>query len=169
MSNHITYRVLTVEYDGQADEISTPVRVEPVITSDRDLIGTQIEAEAIWDTGATMTCIKQSLRDKLKLHKAEAVEPVTMSGIGGDVYAEGTLVSIWLTPNFLIESWPVYITDFPGDEELLIGMDIITMGDFVVCNTDCTTSFSFAVPPLPDRINLAGKARAANEQNTLLQ
>jgi len=53
--------------------------------------------------------------------------------------------------------------DFPGNAEILIGMDIISMGDFAICNTDDKTSFSFAVPSLPDRINLADKVEAINE------
>jgi hypothetical protein len=88
-----------------------------------------------------------------------------MSGIGGDVDADGTLVSIWLAPNFWIELCPVYIADFPGDQELLIGMDFIGMGDFAVCNADDKTSFSFAMPPFPDRINFADKADVFNKQN----
>jgi hypothetical protein len=59
---------------------------------------------------------------------------------------------------------PVYVTDFPGDEDILIGMDIIGMGDFVVCNTDGKTSFSFAIPPLPERTNFVDDAKAANKK-----
>jgi hypothetical protein len=159
------HRAFTIVYEGLTNEISTPVQVEPICTTDKCLLGTQIEINAFWDTGAVITCIKPSLRDKLKLHKSELVESITMSGIGGDVEADGTLVSIWLTPNFVVELCPVYIADFPGDEELLIGMDIITMGDFIVCNTDGKTSCSFAVPPFPDRIDLTDKADAANKQS----
>jgi hypothetical protein len=125
----------------------------------------QIEVEALWDTGADMTCVKPSLQAKLNLCRSELVKPMIMSGIGGDVAAEGALVSIWLTPNFALELCPVYIVDFPGDQELLIGMDIIAMGDFAVCNADGKTSFSFAVPPFPERINFADKADALNAQN----
>jgi hypothetical protein len=158
MSSRVEHRAFTIEYEGLTNEISTPVQLEPIYTADKNLLGTQIGIEALWDTGATMTCIKPSLRDRLKLRQSELVEPITMSGIGGDVEADGTLVSIWLTPNFVIELCPVYIADFPGDEELLIGMDIITMGDFAICNANNKTSCSFAAPPFPDRINLVEKA-----------
>jgi hypothetical protein len=83
-----------------------------------------------------------------------------MSGVGGDVEAEGTLVSIWLASNFVVEFCPVYIANFPGDAGLLIGMDIITMGDFAVCNSNSKTSFSFAMPPFPNRIDFVSKAGA---------
>ncbi|MDR1180192.1 MAG: retropepsin-like domain-containing protein [Spirochaetales bacterium] len=167
MSKLVENRAFTIAYEGIADEIHTPVRVEPIYTSDKSLLDVQIEVEALWDTGATMTCIKPSLRDRLKLRQSGLVESITMSGIGGDVEADGTLVSIWLTPNFVIELCPVYIADFPGDEEVLIGMDIITMGDFAVCNADGNTSFSFAVPPFPDRVDFADKVDAVNKQNTI--
>jgi hypothetical protein len=163
MSRSIEYRAFTIEYEELTSEISTPVRLEPLYTTDKKLLGAQIEIEALWDTGATMTCIKPSLRDRLKLRPSELVESITMSGIGGDVEADGALVTIWLTPNFAVEFCPVYIADFPGEEELLIGMDIITMGDFAVCNAGGKTSFSFAIPPFPDKINLADKADAANK------
>jgi hypothetical protein len=135
----------------------------PIYTADKRLLGAPTEIEALWDTGATMTCIKPSLQDRLKLRPSELVKPITMSGIDGD--ADGTLVSIWLTPNFVIELCPVYTADFPGDQELLIGMDIIGMGDFAICNADGKTSFSFAISPFPDRINFANKADALNKQN----
>jgi predicted aspartyl protease len=167
MSKPVEYQAFTVVYDMLVSEISTPIKIEPPITSNKGLLGTRIEIEALWDTGATMTCIKPSLLDKLKLRQSKLIDSITMSGIGGDIKADGTLVSIWLTPNFVIEFCPVYIADFPGDEELLIGMDIISMGDFAICNADNKTSFSFAIPPFPDRINLTDKAVAINNTNTV--
>jgi hypothetical protein len=166
MPNHGEHRAFTIAYEGLADEISTPVRLESICTTDKSLLGVQMEVEALWDTGATMTCIKPSLWDRLKLRQSELIEPITMSGIGGDVEADGTLVSIWLAPNFVIELCPVYIADFPGDEELLIGMDIITMGEFALCNANGKTSCSFAIPPFPDRVDLTDKAETANKQNS---
>jgi hypothetical protein len=90
---------------------------------------------------------------------------VSMSGIGGTVKADFTIVTIFLAPNFGIEYSQVYVLNFPGNADIIIGMDIIGMGDFAVCNADGKTSFSFAVPPFPDRINLADKADAFNKQN----
>jgi hypothetical protein len=165
MPKPVGHRAFTIAYEALVREISTPVGLEPICTTDRTLLGVQAEIEAIWDTGATMTCIKPSLRDRLKLYPSNLVKPIIMSGIGGRIKAGGTLVSIWLAPNFVFELCPVYIADFPGDGELLIGMDIITMGDFAVCNADGKTSCSFAVPPFPNRINLADIAETVNKQN----
>ncbi|MDR1095476.1 MAG: retropepsin-like domain-containing protein [Spirochaetaceae bacterium] len=165
MPKPVGHRAFTITYEALVREISTPVWLEPICTTDRTLLGAQIEISALWDTGATMTCIKPSLRDRLKLYPSSLVKPIIMSGIGGRIKADGTLVSIWLAHNFVITHCPVYIADFPGDEELLIGMDIISMGDFVVCNTGGKTSCSFAVPPFPDRIDLADIAETVNNQS----
>jgi len=54
--------------------------------------------------------------------------------------------------------------DFPVNVDIIIGMDIINMGDFVVCNAENKTTFSFVVPPLPYKINLADNVKALNKQ-----
>ena len=46
-----------------------------------------------------------------------------------------------------------------------MGMDITEMSDFTVCNAANKTSFSFAIPSFPDRINLADKAEIVNKLN----
>ena len=42
-------------------------------------------------------------------------------------------------------------------------MNLITLGDFAVCNADGKTSVSFVTPPLLDRINFFDKVDAANK------
>ena len=56
----------------------------------------------------------------------------------------------------------INVVDFPGNFDMVIGMDIINMGDFAVCNADNKTSFSFIIPPLPNRINYSDIANALN-------
>jgi hypothetical protein len=163
MSEPAECRAFVIEYGEHVSEINTTIQLEPLVTFDSNMLGTLTEIEALWDTGAVMTCIKPSLWNRLKLRQSALVESITMSGIGGDVEADGTLVSIWLAPNFVIELCPVYVADFPGNAELLIGMDILGMGDFAICNADSKTSFSFAVPPFPDRIDFAAEAETANK------
>jgi hypothetical protein len=75
-----------------------------------------------------------------------------------------SLIDIRLLDNFVIQTCPVHIIEFPGSAGILIGMDIIGMGDFAVCNTNSITSFSFVIPPLPDRINFVDKAEAINKK-----
>jgi len=87
-----------------------------------------------------------------------------IAGVGGKVKADFTYASILLSPNFLFQYCPVYVVDFPVNVDIIIGMDIINMGDFVACNAENKTAFSFVVPPLPYRINLADNVKALNKQ-----
>ncbi|MCL2231780.1 MAG: hypothetical protein FWB99_01735 [Treponema sp.] len=109
-----------------------------------------------------MTFIKPGLRDKLKLSMARTESSAVIAGVGGHVKADFTYISILLSHNFIIEYCPVYVVDFPVNVDIVIGMDIINMGDFAVSNADTKTSFSFIVPPLPDRINFSTIADTLN-------
>ena len=160
----VEYRAFFTTYDGITDELTTPVIIRPLYTTDTAFRGISFEVEALWDTGATDTCVKPTLWERLKLRPLEFGRK-QFTGIGGNVTADLTFVNLLLTPKLEIVCSPVYITDFPGDADMLIGMDIIGLGDFIVCNANNKTSFSFAIPPFPDRINLADKAEIANKLN----
>jgi len=150
-----------ITYAGITGELTTPASIFPIYTINAALCGVPFEIEALWDTGSIVTCIKPALWKRLELYSLES-DRTELAGIGGKVAAELTFADILLTSELEIKNCPIYAVDFPGDADILIGMDIIGMGDFAVCNTDNKTSFSFAVPPFPDRINLADKAKAAN-------
>ena len=150
---------------GVTDELTTPASIVPLRTTNPAFCGVPFEIEALWDTGAMLTFIKPALRDRLKLRPLES-SSAKFAGIGGIVEADVTLVTLLLTSKLIIECWPVYVADFPGNADMLVGMDIVGMGDFAVCNTGGKTSFSFAMPPFPDRVNFADKAEAANRSST---
>jgi hypothetical protein len=167
MPDRVLRRAFTVSYDKPVNKLITSVGVLPILTVDKILSGVPLEVKALWDTGATVTCIKPELFERLKLRLFNLTGHTTLSGIGGNVAAKVTLVSLLLTPTLEIEYRPVYVTEFPSNADMLIGMDIIRMGDFAVCNADGKTSFSFAVPPFPDRIDLAEKTEADNKRDTV--
>jgi len=157
----INYGAFFATYVGITDELTTPASIRPIYTTDPTFYGVSFEIEALWDTGATTTCIKPALWERLKLSPFEPGRS-KLNGIGGSVAAELTFIDLFLTSELIIRNCPIYAVDFPGDADILIGMDIIGMGDFAVCNTDNMTSFSFVVPPFPDRINFVDKAAAIN-------
>jgi hypothetical protein len=49
------------------------------------------------------------------------------------------------------------------DVDLLIGMDIILLGDFSISNGDGKTLFSFAIPPFENKTDYYEKAIAVSE------
>ena len=166
MPNHTEYRAFTKPYDKQVNKLITLAGILPLEPADRVQSG-MVEVKALWDTGATMSCIKPLLRDKLNLRMIKTGSPMPIAGIGGLVKANFTLLTIFLAHNLIIECCPLYVVDFPGNTDILIGTNIIMLGDFTVCNADGKTSFSFAIPPFPDRIDLTDKAAAANRRNVV--
>lgn len=102
------------------------------------------EAKALWDTGATNSCISKKVVEDLGLIPTGQKKISTPSG--SDIVST-YLVSIVL-PNHVVFS-DVEVCDTKiGDQgvDLLVGMDIINCGDFAVTNCDGKTVFSFCVP-----------------------
>jgi len=165
MPDRVEHRGFFVSYNVLVNELTSPIKFMSALTADESLRNNPVTVDALWDTGAVVTCMKPSLWDRLRLRPFDTNDRIELAGIGGRVKTRFTIANLILAPNLEIEFCPVYVLDFPGDAEILIGMDIIRKGDFVVCNTNEKTSFSFAIPPFPDRINLVEKAETANNQN----
>jgi len=158
----LEYRAFTVLFDKITNELTSPIKIWSGLVTGKPVNTTPIEATALWDTGAIVTCIKPWLKDKLNLRLLNT--QTLLAGVGGEINAHITLVNIQLMCDVEIYDCPVYVADFPGDEDILIGMDIINMGDFVVCDTDGKTSFSFTIPPLPERTNFVDMVRTTNKK-----
>ena len=106
--------------------------------------GKTVETIALWDTGATGSCISSDIVTKLSLIPTGRKRVMTASG-SDDVNTY--LVDILLPNNVTIEGLDVCDSKI-GDQGLgmLIGMDIINLGDFSVSNYRGKTVFSFRIP-----------------------
>ena len=167
MPNRVEYRAFTASYNVSVKRLISPASILPILTVNKTASSIPNQIRAFWDTGATISCIKPELFNRLQLRLYNTAGLTTIAGVGGKIEAALTLVNLFLTSTFVITFCPLYITDFPGKADVLIGMDIIQMGDFAVCNADSKTSFSFAMPPFSDRIDLAHKAENANKNNSI--
>jgi hypothetical protein len=67
----------------------------------------------------------------------------------------------------MVEDVNVMICDLKQDIDLLIGMDIILLGDFSISNGGGNTLFSFAIPSFENRTDHYEKALAVNKRNKL--
>ncbi len=118
--------------------------------------------EAIWDTGATASVITQRVVDACGLHPIGMVE---VHGVHGTQLSEVYLVHIGLINGVAFAAVQVTKGNLPvGEGDLLIGMDIITSGDFSVTNKGGVTMFSFRVPSIAatDYVLEHNKRSAAN-------
>ncbi len=102
-----------------------------------------VEFQAIWDTGATASVITQAVVD------ACALKPIGMvqtHGVHGTELSEVYLVNIRLPQGVAFMHIQVTKGKLFGEANVLIGMDIITSGDFSITNKGGVTIFSFRIP-----------------------
>jgi hypothetical protein len=163
-TDNLEYRGFIKLFDRPVNKLVSKSNIIPIASADRTLQNISVELNMLWDTGASLTFIKPRVKEQLKLRVFGTDYSIHIAGIGGKVKADLTTLSICITNSLIIECLPVYVVDFPLNYDMVIGMNIINMGDFSVCSTDMKTSFSFIIPPLPDRINYADIADALNNQ-----
>ena len=97
---------------------------------------------ALWDTGADTTIISSRIVKELNLlpYKAGGI-----SGIGGDTGSNVYLVHVLVPTGDFVTYVEAMESDFE-DIDILIGMDVITFGDFLITNADGKTTFQFRTP-----------------------
>lgn len=120
-----------------------------------------LEVYAIWDTGATNTAISASIVKRLNLM------PITKTDVkaAGISYVSNVYKVDILLPNKVAVS-DVRVTEAKNiqDSEILIGMDIIGIGDFAVTNADRKTCFSFRYPPAEKHIDYVAMAKIVSQR-----
>lgn len=102
--------------------------------------------KALWDTGATQSCISDRLAEELELEADGFVDVATATGI-----ARLSVYTIHLVlPNRLVFHSVQAMGFTYGDDDcdLIIGMDIMTQGDLSLTNMEGRTVFSFRIPSL---------------------
>jgi len=102
---------------------------------------------SLWDTGASTSLISKRVSDVLGL------TPIGGSCISGynqcvDV-KNAYLVHVGLPTGDIVTD--VIVTEFDSEDyDMVIGMDIISKGDFAITNKDEKTTFSFRVPSVEE-------------------
>jgi len=109
-----------------------------------------VSANALWDTGATMSAITPEIQNKLKV---TPVDKKTIAGIHSTQEVDVVLITIELPNRVIKKTIKAAVCDMTSKSEMLIGMDIISLGDFALSNGNDQTLFSFAVPPFRDKID----------------
>jgi len=104
----------------------------------------EICVSALWDTGANLSCISEDVVSSLSLISSGYKDIRTPSGES----TRGTYkVNVILPNNVAIDNLEVADSEISNQGiGMLIGMDIIGRGDFVVSNYNGTTIFSFRIP-----------------------
>lgn len=97
---------------------------------------------AVWDTGATGTTITKKLAEDLAL---DEIGEVRTYGVTGSEISKKYVISLYLPNDIVIPE--LEVSSCIGDIgcDVLVGMDVITRGDFVI-NNERDTTFSFRIP-----------------------
>jgi len=116
------------------------IRTDVAVATSSNLI----KVTALWDTGATSTCISKDVVTDLNLKPTGKMDITTPSGTA---VVNTYLVDIVLPNAVTVKDVPVCDSEI-GLQGLgvLIGMDIITSGDLAISNLNGQTVFSFRMP-----------------------
>ena len=151
------HHAFTTRYNGRARVLFNTVNVCLPVTPEEALTQKVEFREyiAIWDTGATHSAITKRVVDDLGLQPTGVRET---RHAGGKSSNNTYLVNIALPNKVMVPH--VRVTEvqlIPDDNvsdnkqpQLLIGMDIIGLGDFAVTNVNNKTIFSFRVPSVQE-------------------
>ena len=99
---------------------------------------------AIWDTGASRTCISYEVVKSLNLTPIGKQDILTPSGLftSNTYLVDIILLNNVTVPNVLVQDAEIGAQGI----SILIGMDIIGLGDFSVSNYNGKTVFTFRTP-----------------------
>lgn len=149
------------EYDGVVNALLTPVKLmTPTLTHQFTPDKATYQCNALWDTGATNTVITQVAAQSIGIQPTGQAPSI---GVHGRKIVNTYLVDIILPNNVLFPN--INVTEgFLGDNiAILIGMDIIQAGDFVIANANGKTRFSYCCPPHKNPVCLVEKSNRVNE------
>ena len=138
----------TFRYQGKVRSLETWIKVSelggptPGPNAEEE-ISKLPEFKAIWDTGATSTCISKQVVQNLRLAK---IDEKSIQTVGGPWLAGVYLVNLYLPNRVIFPATEVVEGDISGGD-VLIGMDIIGKGDFAITHKREITCMTFQIPP----------------------
>ncbi len=140
-----TYKSFTFKADGILRDLKTPCGVcpafDPLSEKERPEV---TDVTGLWDTGAIGTAINKGCAQKIGLRPIGDTKSFHAGGVSiVHVYE----INLFLPNNVAFPFVKVAEHTLNGID-LLIGMDIITKGDFAITNLAGKTTFSFRVPSM---------------------
>lgn len=130
------YLAFTTKWDGQANALITDAFIE--------YNNQTLPIKALWDTGATGTCVSPNVVAQLGMIATGKGTSHTAAGIA----TVNTYLANIILPNHVRVTDVAMIDASIGTNgfDVLIGMDIIGMGDFCISNMRGKTTLSFRIP-----------------------
>ena len=132
----------TINYGQIVESVVTECIVSNVDVGDNSKQSNGERILAIWDSGATSSIITRNIIDKLKL---QPVGVCQVAGIHGTEYEYTYYVDLMVPGEMTFKTLEVTEGDLE-DVDVLIGMDVISQGDFCISNGNNETIVAFRSP-----------------------
>lgn len=104
-----------------------------------------VRYQCLWDTGATISAVTERVATDLGL-PTEALIPIQHAG-GVSAEVPQHYVNLHLPNNLMLVGRAVAQLPLSGFN-VILGMDIISLGDFAITNFDGKTTFTFRIPSI---------------------
>jgi hypothetical protein len=138
----------TIRSDKLLRILATTAKVSPAFDpAAREAHPSFFEFRAVWDTGSTGSVISQTVVDKCRLQPIGMTKAQTA---GGERNCEVYLINLMLPNGVGFPRIHVTKMELGPRTDLLIGMDIITRGDFALTHRNGKTCFSYQCPALQE-------------------
>lgn len=137
-------RSFMYEADRVVLELVTPVGVGLPMSADSGNAVPKINGlKAVWDTGATGCAVTVDVAERIN---APVINQVLVGGVHGAEPCNQYLLSLFLPNGLYIPGVPVTELSQDAGCDVLIGMDVISLGDFSTSTLGGKTSFTFRIP-----------------------
>jgi len=142
------FSAFTIKHNGIANRIVTAIRLSKAFDPANPPTSTfaQYETTALWDTGATKSVVTEATARALGL---TPVGTTLVNHAGGSSSHNTYLINFYLPNNVCV--YGVLVSECPdiaGSFGAIIGMDIISQGDFSITNCNGQTWMTFRVPSI---------------------
>lgn len=163
MSKVPTFQAFTNTYVGISSVLTSEIGLSlPFQTKIAILPSHNIKA--IWDTGASCSAITKKAADILRLIP---VSKTIVNTANGSIERNVYYVNIHLPNRVTIQYLKVTeCSDLIGDFDMLVGMDVITIGDLAITNHSGQTTMSFRTPSIK-KIDFVKQANDLNNKNKI--
>lgn len=136
----------TKKYERRVNFIDQIVYLTPPNTYDQtSQIEDKYKFSGVWDTGASTTAISEDVVKKLNL---PIISMTQVNTANGTAIATRHVVDLYLPNRVVIPNLVVTSAKLAAPIQILIGMDVISSGDFSISNYNNKTTVSFRMPSL---------------------
>jgi hypothetical protein len=135
----------TISAQGLLPVLITTVDIFPPFDPTTDPEPPHCTFDAIWDTGATSTAITHKVVSACGLTTTGPVQITTPTETR---FTNAYVINLRLPTGVGFPGVTVVEASNIGGADVLVGMDIITRGDFVITNLGRKTTFSFRTPSI---------------------